>query len=184
MTTTALPTGVVAGTYDIDPTHSSASFTVRHAGISKVRGSVTITGGALAIGAGIESSTVTAELDATSVSTGDANRDGHLKSADFFTVEQFPTWTFVSTAVSGSADEFVVTGDLTINGVTKSVELKTEFTGTAVDAFGAERAAFEASTEISRKDFNITWNAALEAGGVLVSDKVKIELDLSTIKKA
>jgi polyisoprenoid-binding protein YceI len=184
MTSTALPTGVVTGTYEIDPTHSAASFTVRHAGISKVRGSVTITGGTLAIGDDLASSTVTAELDATSVSTGDANRDGHLKSADFFTVEQFPTWTFTSTAVSGTADEFVVTGDLTINGVTKSVELATEFTGTAVDAFGNERAAFEAKTEISRKDFNITWNAALEAGGVLVSDKVKIELDLSTIKKA
>ena len=183
MTATALPTGVVPGTYEIDPSHSSAAFTVRHAGISKVRGTVAITSGTIVIGDSIEASTVNAELDARSVTTGDANRDGHLQSADFFTVEKFPTWTFTSTSVSGSSDEFVVTGDLTINGVTKSVELETEFTGAAADAYGNERAAFEAKTEISRKEFDITWNAALEAGGVLVSDKVKIELDLSAIVK-
>ncbi|PJI95021.1 YceI family protein [Luteimicrobium subarcticum] len=182
MTTTALPTGVVPGTYTIDPAHSTASFTVRHAGISKVRGTVAITSGTVTVGDSFEVSSVTAELDAKSISTGDANRDGHLQSADFFTVEQNPTWSFVSKSVKGAGEEFVVTGDLTINGVTNEVELDTEFTGAAVDAFGNERAAFEAHLEISRKEFGVSWNAALEAGGVLVSDKVKIDLDLSTIK--
>lgn len=180
-----LPDGLVAGTtYVIDPSHSGATFTVRHAGISKVRGTVNVTGGEVVIGDSLETSSVTATLDAATVATGDATRDGHIKSADFFTVEQYPEWTFVSTKVEGDGADLTVTGDLTLNGVTKSVVLETEFTGAAVDAFGAARAAFEGHTEISRKDFGITWNAALEAGGVLVSDKVKIDLDISAVVKA
>lgn len=180
---TALPAGLTAGTYAIDTSHSEANFTVRHAGIAKVRGNIAITSGSITIGEDVESSTVTAELDPATVNTRDENRDGHLKSADFFDVENFPTWSFSSTGVAADGDDFVITGDLTIHGVTKSVELTTEFGGVATDPFGNARAGFSASTEISRKDFDLTWNAALETGGLLVSDKVKIELDISTIKQ-
>lgn len=179
---TALPEGLVPATYEIDPSHSQASFSVRHAGISKVRGTVPISSGSIVVGEDVESSTVTAELDATGISTGDANRDGHLQGADFFNTEANPTWTFTTTSVKAGED-FAVTGDLTIAGVTKPVELTVDYTGSAVDAFGAPRAAFEGTTTISRKEWGITWNAALEAGGVLVGDKVTISLDISAIKQ-
>lgn len=179
---TTLPAGLVAGTYNVDASHSSATFTVRHAGISKARGTLAITEAVITVGDDIESSTVTAVIDAASVNTGSPDRDAHLQSADFWDAEKNPTWTFVSTSVKADGDDFAVTGDLTLNGVTRSVVLDTEFSGTAVDAYGNPRAGFEAKTEISRKDFGLTWNVALEAGGVLVSDKVKIALDLSAIK--
>jgi len=149
-----------------------------------VRGFVGITEAVITIGADLSASGVTATLDASTIDTRDANRDGHIKGADFFDVENFPTWTFVSTSVTGSGAEAVVAGDLTIHGVTRPVTLATEFNGTAVDPYGNLRAGFSASTEISRKDFGLTWNAALEAGGVLVGDKVKITLDISAIKQA
>ncbi|ROS31597.1 YceI family protein [Cellulomonas sp. PhB150] len=183
-TTTALPTGLTTGTWAIDPTHTEAGFTVRHAGISKVRGSIGVTGGTVVVGEDLASTSVSVTLDPATVSTGDANRDGHLKSADFFEVETFGEWTFVSTEVRADGSDYVIVGDLTIHGVTKSVELATEFNGTATDPFGNERAGFEATTTFSRKDFGLTWNAALEAGGVLVSDKVAIALDVSVIKQA
>lgn len=179
---TALPTGLEAATYTIDPTHTQAGFSVRHAGISKVRGTVPVVEGTIVVAEDVESSTVTAVLDATGVSTGEANRDGHLRSADFFDTEANPTWSFASTAVKANGEDFVVTGHLTIAGVTKPVELALEYTGSAVDAFGNARAAFEGSVTISRKEWGITWNAALEAGGVLVSDKVAITLEVSAIK--
>jgi polyisoprenoid-binding protein YceI len=179
---TALPTGLVTGTYTVDPTHTSASFTVRHAGISKVRGTLAVVSGSLVVGESIEDSSVSAEIDAASVSTGNPDRDAHLTSADFWDAEKNPVWTFAATSVAADGDDFAVTGDLTINGVTRSVVLLTEFAGIATDPFGNSRAGFEASTEISRKDFDLTWNAALETGGVLVGDKVKIELDISAIK--
>lgn len=179
---TALPTGLTTGTWTIDPSHTEASFTVRHAGISKVRGTVAITSGTLTVGEDLESSSVTVTLDPATVSTGDANRDGHLKSNDFFEVETHPEWTFTSTAIRESGSHHVVVGDLTIHGVTHEVELETEFNGTAVDPFGNTRAGFESSVTISRKDYGLTWNAALEAGGVLVADKVRIDLDVSAIK--
>lgn len=184
MTSTTLPTELTTGTWAADPSHTEASFTVRYAGISKVRGTVALTSATLTIGADLTASAVTATLDATSVDTRDANRDGHLKNADFFDVENFPVWTFTSTSVAGSGAEGVVTGDLTIHGVTRQVALATEFHGTAVDAYGNLRAGFSASTEISRKDFDLTWNVVLEAGGVLVGDKVKINLEISAIKEA
>lgn len=179
---TALPTGLVAGTWNIDPSHTEASFTVRHAGISKVRGTVAVTGGAITVGDDLELSAVTATLDPSTITTGDAGRDGHLKSGDFFDVEKFGEWTFTSTSVAGDGEDYVVTGDLTIHGVTKSVELAVEFGGAATDPFGNQRAGFSATLPISRKDFDLTWNAALETGGVLVSDKVNIALEVSAIK--
>ncbi|QGQ18592.1 polyisoprenoid-binding protein [Cellulomonas sp. JZ18] len=181
---TALPAGLTTGTWAVDASHSEASFTVRHAGISKVRGTVGITSGTLTVGEDLESSSVVVTLDPASVDTRDANRDGHLKSADFFEVETYPEWTFTSTAVRAAGDDYVIAGDLTIHGVTRPVELETTFNGTAVDPFGNQRAGFEASVTISRKDFGLTWNAALEAGGVLVADKVRIDLDVSAIKQA
>jgi polyisoprenoid-binding protein YceI len=179
---TALPTELATGTWTIDPTHSEAAFTVRHAGISKVRGTVAITAGAVTVTD--EGASVTATLDPSTVSTGDANRDGHLKSGDFFDVEKFGQWTFASTEVRQDGGDWVIVGDLTIHGETRTVELVTEFNGVAVDPFGNTRAGFESSVTISRKDFGLTWNAALEAGGVLVSDKVVITLDVSAIKQA
>jgi len=182
-TSTALPAGLTTGTWAVDPTHSEASFTVRHAGISKVRGTVAVTEGTVVVGADLESTSVSAVLDPATVSTSDANRDRHLTGSDFFDVEAFDRWTFVSTAVRATGDGHVVVGDLTIHGVTRQVELATEFQGTAVDPFGNTRAGFEATVTISRKDFGLTWNAALEAGGVLVSDKVVVTLDISAIRQ-
>lgn len=184
MSVLTAPTGLTTGTWTIDPAHTEASFTVRHAGISKVRGTVAVTGGTIEVSEDLTSSSVTATLDPSTISTGDANRDGHVKSADFFDVEQFGEWTFASTGVRADGEDYVIVGDLTIHGVTRSVELATEFGGAAVDPYGNQRAGFSASTTISRKDFGITWNAALEAGGVLVSDKVVIGLEVSAIKQA
>src|SRR3954452_5316260 len=181
-TSTALPTGLTAGTWTIDASHTEASFSVRHAGISKVRGTVAVTEGTVNVGDDLDTTSVSAGLDPSTVSTGDANRDGHLKSGDFFDVEKFGQWTFVSTAVSEAGQKHVIVGDLTIHGVTQQVELDTEFNGTAIDPFGNTRAGFEATVVISRKDFGLTWNAALEAGGVLVGDKITIALDVSAIK--
>jgi len=180
---TPLPAGLTTGAYDIDASHTTAAFSVRHAGIAKVRGTIAVTAGTITVGDDLESSSVTAQLDAASVSTGDAGRDGHLQSADFWHAEEKPTWYFASTDIRADDDEYVISGDLTINGITKGVELETEFTGTAKDPFGNDRAGFEATLEINRKDFGLTWNATLETGGFLVSDKVKITLDVSAIAK-
>lgn len=184
MTTTTTPSALTTGTYVIDASHSEAAFSVRHAGIAKVRGTVAITDGVITVGEDLAVSGVTATLDPATIDTRDANRDGHLKSADFFEVEKFPAWTFTSTSVEADGEDYVVTGDLTIHGVTQQVRLATEFNGTATDPFGNPRAGFSARTEISRKDFGLTWNAALETGGVLVGDKVTITLEISAIHQA
>lgn len=172
---------LTAGTWNLDASHSEVGFSVRHAGISKVRGSFTAFDATLTVGETLADSSVEATVQIDSVNTKDANRDGHLKSGDFFNAEEFPVMTFKSTSLKGDASDFVLVGDLTVRGVTKSVEFEAELGGQAVDAFGATRAGFYASTTISRKEFGITWNAALEAGGVLVSDKVKIEIDASFV---
>lgn len=184
MSVTTLPTGVTTGTWAIETSHSSAAFTVRHAGISKARGTVAITEGTISIGDDLASSSVTATLDPATIDTKDANRDGHLRSADFFEVETYPTWTFASTEIRADGDDYVLVGDLTIHGVTRRVELAVEFNGAATDPFGAQRLGFSAETEISRKDFGLTWNAALETGGVLVSDKVKVALEIEAVPAA
>lgn len=177
-------TGLAQGIWNLDTSHSEVGFTVRHAGISKVRGKFTELDAALTLGETLSESSVTATIQAASFNSGDANRDGHVRGADFFDVEVFPTLTFVSSAVSGDEDNFELTGELTIRGIAKTVTFKGEFNGVAVDPFGATRAGFEAKTVISRKDFGLTWNAALEAGGVLVSDKVTITLDVAFVKAA
>lgn len=184
-TTTALPQGLTAGTWSLDPAHTEASFTARHAGVTKVRGTVKVVEGTLVLGDTLETSTLTATLDPTTVSTGNENRDAHLKSADFFSAETAQPWTFASTDLRQTGDAtYVITGDLTINGITRSVDLATEFNGVVVDPWGGTRAGAEATVTVSRKDFGLTWNVALEAGGVLVSDKVVINLDVAAVKQA
>ncbi|AUI49857.1 YceI family protein [Arthrobacter crystallopoietes] len=179
-----LPQGLAQGVWNLDLTHSEIGFTVRHAGISKVRGRFTDATAEARVGESLAESTLHATVNTASFESGDANRDAHVKGPDFFDVEQYPEMTFVATGVEGDGEDYTVTGDLTIRGVTKPVEVEVEFTGVAVDPFGATRAGFTGETEISRKEFGLTWNAALEAGGVLVSDKVKIHLDAALVKQA
>jgi len=173
----SIPTNLNAGTWTLDPSHSEAAWTVRHAGISKVRGTFGDLAATVSVTEG--EATVDATIQAASISTGDPNRDGHVKGADFFDVEQFPTLTFKSTSIEGDGEDYKLNGDLTIKGITVPVTFDAEFGGVAVDPFGNTRAGVSAETTISRKEFGLTWNAALEAGGVLVSDKVKINLELS-----
>ncbi|WP_129660342.1 YceI family protein [Rothia uropygialis] len=167
-----------AGTWTLDPAHSEVEFTVRHAGISKVRGTFQEVSAELNVG---EQSSVTASANIASLDSGNADRDGHVKGADFFDAENYPTMTFTSTSIESDGEDFTLNGDLTIKDETRPVSFKGEFGGVAVDPFGATRAGFSASTSISRKDFGMTWNAALETGGVLVSDKVNISLEVSFI---
>lgn len=175
---------IPAGTYAIDPSHSEVGFTVRHAGISKVRGSFEKFEGALTVAENLLDSRAEVAIDAASINTRDANRDNHLRSADFWDAENKPTWTFVSTGVTGDHENFTLVGELTINGVTKPVELDVEYNGHVVDAFGTPRMGFSASTELSRKEFGLTWNAAMETGGFLVGDKVKIALEIAAVPQA
>ena len=153
-TTTALPQGLTAGTWPLDLAHTEASFTARHAAVTKVRGTVKVTEGTLVLGDTLETSSVTATLDPSTVTTGNEGRDQHLKSADFFDTEKGGLWTFVSTGFKQTGDEtYVITGDLTINGVTRSVDLETEFGGVVTDPWGGTRAGAEATLTISRKDY-------------------------------
>lgn len=174
------------GTWDIDASHSVIAFTVRHAMVAKTRGRFTEVSGTLTIdGANPGASKADVTIPAASFDTGSADRDAHVRSADFLDVENFPALTFVSTGITQhGSDEFEIAGDLTIHGVTKPVTLKAELNGVAVDPFGNTRIGFEAKTKIKRSDYGLNWNAALEAGGVLVSDEVKIELDVEAIKQA
>ncbi len=183
-TATALPQGLVAGTYAIDASHSEVGFVARHAMVTKVRGRFTDVEGTLTIGDTVEASTATATIRTASVSTGSADRDGHLTSPDFFDAATYPEITFVATGVQTVGGEHVLTGDLTIKDVTKPVSLPVEFEGVATDPFGNQRAGFSASTDVEREEWGLTWNAALETGGVLVSKKIKLQLDISAIKQA
>ena len=173
------------GTWEIDPTHSTIGFVARHAMVAKVRGGFSDFTGTLNLdGADPAKSSASLTIVASSFSTNNAERDAHVKSADFLDVEQFPTLTFKSTAVTPKGDdEFIVTGDLTIHGVTKPVDVKFEFLGTSVDPWGGTRIGFEGKAEISRKEFGLVWNVALETGGVLVGDTVKLEMDVEAVKK-
>lgn len=173
------------GTWEIDPTHTSIGFVTRHAMVAKVRGGFTDFAGSLTLdGANPAASSADLTIVAASFDSSNTDRDAHVKSADFLDVEQFPTLTFQSTSVSAkSADEFVVTGDLTIHGVTKTVPVTFELLGISQDPWGNTRIGFEGKAEISRKDFGLVWNVALETGGVLVSDTVKLEFEVAAVKK-
>jgi polyisoprenoid-binding protein YceI len=181
----ATPGSVLTGDYTIDATHSRLGFSARHAMVTTVRGQFGDFDGAAHVDAeNPAASSVSLTIRAASVSTGTADRDGHLTSGDFFDVENHPELTFTSTSVERDGAEWTITGDLTLKGVTKSVTIPFEETGTAVDPFGNTRVGFEGATTINRKDWDLTWNAALETGGVLVSEKIKLEFDISAIKNA
>ena len=183
MTTTAqtqIP-GYIAGTWDIDPVHSDVSFTVRHMMVSKVRGHFASFTGEIVTGEDVTASSVRATIDATSIATGNDQRDGHIRSADFFHVEDHPTWTFASTAVRTDGDDLVVDGDLTIKGVTRPVTLALEVGGFGPDAFGGTRVGFSATTSINRSDFGVDIAMPLDGGGVVVSEKVQITLEIEGV---
>jgi len=176
----------LTGEYTIDPAHSSIGFTVRHAMVTNVRGTFGEHEGRLFLdGTDPARSTASIDVAIASVNTGIADRDTHLRSADFFDAETFPQMTFRSTGAEQlGGDTYRITGDLTIKDVTRQLSIDLEFQGSATDVYGSERAGFEGSTEILRSDWGLTWNAALEAGGVMVSDKVKLTFDISAIKAA
>lgn len=184
MTDTAALTDIT-GDYTLDTSHSRLGFVARHAVVTKVRGQFGDWSAAAHIDtADPSASSVTVTINPASVSTGSADRDGHLVSGDFFDVETFPEWKFVSTEVTRDGDDWNITGDLTIKDVTKPVTIEFEENGSAKDPFGNVRVGFEGSVTINRKDWGLTWNAALETGGVLVSEKIKLEFDISAIKNA
>ncbi|MFA7769041.1 YceI family protein [Streptomyces sp. NRRL S-448] len=176
----------LTGDYVIDAAHSSIGFTVRHAMVTNVRGAFIEHEGTLHLdGADPARSTASIDVKIASVDTGIADRDGHLRSGDFFDAETFPLMTFRSTeARQLGGDTYRITGELTIKDVTRPLSIDLEFNGSATDPYGNERVGFEGSTEILRSDWGLTWNAALEAGGVMVSDKVKLTFDISAIKQA
>ncbi|MEU6923875.1 YceI family protein [Streptomyces sp. NPDC046631] len=176
----------LTGDYAIDPAHSSIGFTVRHAMVTNVRGTFGEHEGSLKLdGSDPANSTASIDVRIGSVDTGIADRDNHLVSGDFFDAEQFPLMTFRSTrAEQLGGDTYRVTGDLTIKDVTRPLSIDLEFNGSATDVYGNERVGFEGSADILRSDWGLTWNAALETGGVMVSDKVKLNFDISAIKSA
>ncbi|MFF2962958.1 YceI family protein [Streptomyces sp. NPDC057963] len=176
----------LTGDYTIDPAHSSIGFTVRHAMVTNVRGTFGEHEGSLKLdGHNPAESTASIQVKIASIDTGIADRDGHLVSGDFFDAEKFPLMTFRSTrAEQLGGDTYRVTGDLTIKDVTRPLAIDLEFNGSATDVYGNERVGFEGSADILRSDWGLTWNAALETGGVMVSDKVRLTFDISAIKAA
>jgi polyisoprenoid-binding protein YceI len=186
MTTTATQPVTARCTWTIDPVHSSAEFSVRHLMITTVRGRFTDVQGAVSMDeADPSKSTVEVTIATASVDTREAQRDAHLRSADFFDAEHNPAITFRSTSVrDASGESFALEGDLTIHGVTRPVTLAVTSEGRAKDPWGGDRAGFHATAKIKRSDFGLTWNQVLEAGGLAVSDDVKITLDVQLVKKA
>ena len=175
----------ISGAYTLDATHTRLGFSARHAMVTTVRGAFTSFEGTATVDtANPANSKVELAIDVPSIETGVADRDGHLKSADFFDAENHPRISFSSTDVERDGDEWAITGDLTIKDVTKPVTIVFEETGSAQDPFGNLRVGFEGSATINRKDWGLTWNAALETGGVLVSEKVKLDFDISAIRTA
>jgi len=171
-----------AGNWNIDRSHTSVEFVARHLMIAKVRGRFTDVEGTIEIGEDPEQSSAHVTIQATSISTGDEARDAHLRSPDFLDVERFPTLEFHSTTVKNDGSQWLLAGDLTIRDVTRPVVLEVEFDGAAADPWGNSRIAFSATTQVNREDFGLTWNAPLEAGGVVVGPKVRIDLDVEAVK--
>jgi polyisoprenoid-binding protein YceI len=177
---------MTTNTWSIDAAHSGINFSIRHMVVSKVRGRFTKFAGTLALDDGdLTRSSVEATIDASSIDTGTSQRDAHLRSPDFLDVEKFPELRFFSRRIEkGVDDRYRLVGDLTIRDVTREVALDVEYAGRGKDPWGNERVAFAAKTAIDRKDFGLGWNQALEAGGVLVGDRVDIELDVQVMKAA
>lgn len=180
MTTATIP-GYIVGTWQIDPAHSDISFSVRHMMVSKVKGRFGVFSGTLVTAENPLDSTVRATIDATSIDTNQEQRDAHIKSADFFEVETYPTFEFTSTGITADGDDFVLNGDLTIKGHTKNVALKLELGGFGPDAYGGTRAGFTATGEISRKDFGVDISMPMDGGGVVVGDKINITLEIEAV---
>ncbi len=176
----------LTGTWALDPSHTRIGFVARHAMVTKVRGAFNeLEGTAVVDGNDLAASKVDVTIQAASIDTRNEQRDGHLRSNDFLAMDEYPTITFTSTAVRATgATGFELVGDLTIKGVTNSVTIPFEFEGAATDPFGNLRAGFEGQVTINRKDYGITWNAALETGGVLVGEKIVLEFEVSAIKNA
>jgi len=181
MTSTSAIPGYVVGTWTIDPVHSEVGFSVRHMMVSKVRGKFTSFSGTLTTAEDPTQSSVTATIDLASINTGNEDRDNHIRSADFFGVDEHKTMTFRSTGIRTDGDDFILDGELTLHGVTKAVSLKLELGGFGPDPYGGTRAGFTATGEINRKDFGIDFNAALETGGVVVADKVTVQLEIEAV---
>jgi polyisoprenoid-binding protein YceI len=175
----------LTGEYALDPTHTRIGFVARHAMVTKVRGAFNdFTGTARIDGENPERSSVELVIKAESIDTRNPDRDAHLRSNDFLKMDEFPEITFRSTGVRQAGDDtFEVTGDLTVKGVTRPVTVPLTYEGQATDPFGNSRIGFEGSTTINRQDFGVSWNAALETGGFLVSDKVTLEFEISAIKQ-
>jgi polyisoprenoid-binding protein YceI len=174
-----------AGTYLLDAAHKRVGFVVRHLMVSKVRGEFAEASATITVGDDPLDSAVTATIQTTSISTGNADRDNHLRTGDFLEAEKYPTLEFVSTGVkSRDGNEFVLNGDLTIKGVTRPVELEVEFEGAGRSPYGFDVFGFSATTEIDREDWGLTYNMALESGGVMIGKKVKIEIEGEAIRQA
>ena len=175
----------LAGTWDIDPSHSRLGFSTRHAMVARVRGAFNELRGELHLDPeSMPDSRVVVHINAASIDTRDSNRDNHLRSADFFDVEQFPEITFVSTTIDEIEDDnFIVTGDLAIRGLLRQISIPLEFVGVERDPSGNLRAGLEGTRRIDRKDWGVTWNTKLDSGGVLVSDKITLEFELSLVKR-
>jgi polyisoprenoid-binding protein YceI len=180
----ALPTELT-GTWEIDALHSTIGFAVKHAMVSTTRGHFAgFSGGATIDAANPEASTAWLEIDATTISTGNQQRDGHLQSPDFWDAENHPKITFKSTSAKLDGDDLVLGGDLVIRGVSQPVEITWEFNGVAKDPYGTTKAGFDGAATINRSDWGISYNAALETGGFLISDKVKLVLEVEADKKS
>jgi polyisoprenoid-binding protein YceI len=174
--------GYEAATWNIDPVHSEVGFSVRHMMVSKVRGRFSTFSGQLVTAEDPTKSSVTAEIDLGSINTGNEQRDEHIKSPDFFDVENHPTMTYRSTGVRVEDGDYVLDGELTLKGVTKNVSLKLELNGFGPDPYGGTRAGFTATGEITRSDFNVSFNAPMANGGAVVSDKVTLHLEIEAVK--
>jgi len=182
MATTQAP--VTSTTWKIDPVHSNVEFAGKHLMISTVKGLFSDVEGEIVIADGDPSkSSVTASLEAASINTRTGQRDDHLRSADFLDAANFPKITFKSTRITGDSSDFKVTGDLTIRGVTRPITLDVTNEGAGKDPWGGDRIAFSATTKLDRRDFGLTWNQAIEAGGVMVGNDVKISIDVQAVKQ-
>ena len=185
MTQLTTPTAFEAltpGAWSVDASHSTVSFVARHLVVAKVRGQFTEFAGTITVADDRLQTKVEATVQATSIDTRDEGRDGHLRGEDFFDVANHPTWTLVSTGIEGAGSNYVLHTDLTIKGTTKPVDFDLEFEGVATDPWGNTKAGFTAEAEINRKDWGLEWNVALETGGVLVGEKVKIILEIEALK--
>jgi polyisoprenoid-binding protein YceI len=183
-TATGTIPGYVVGTWTIDPVHSEIGFNVRHMMVAKVRGRFRTFSGEIVTAENPLDSSVTAEIDLASIDTGAEQRDNHIRSADFFEVDTYPTMTFRSTGVRADGDDYVLDGDLTLKGVTKQVPFALELNGFGPDAYGGTRAGFTATAEINRRDFGVNFSAPMETGGAVVADKINIHLEIEAVLKA